>query len=136
MQLTAFGHNVKVYRSQEEFHEDQGEGSTRFAPVCFIPTGTFSLGSTPRAFPEAIAFMNGIVVESSTFRNTHTGLPFHWALVRLPIGTVDVVLDASDVDRAPDVGGVVSGEFWLAGKLGAYPHRPVPWYRRIFGAFA
>jgi hypothetical protein len=49
--------------------------------------------------------------------NTLTGHAFYWALVDTYGGAYDVVIDPSLLPGVPAVGGVISGSFWLSGRI-------------------
>ena len=51
--------------------------------------------------------------------NRLTGAEFVWCLVNSTGGTFDVVADPELLPKLPPVGGVVSGGFWLTGRIGA-----------------
>jgi hypothetical protein len=84
--------------------------------------------------PEPHALIAGQVVDASVRANAITGKPFLWALVDTVGGTYDVVIDPALLQRSPRAGDIVSGWFWLSGRLaeGSAPAKS-GWLRRLTG---
>jgi hypothetical protein len=83
--------------------------------------------------PGAYAIFTGHVLEAGTLTNALTGHPFHWALVDSYAAQYDVVVDPELLPKTPAAGNVLSGSFWLSGRLLSYPKpdgRP-SWFRPI-----
>ncbi len=121
LQVAAFAHELDVFDSAEVFAEAQAEAAEAGAPTLsdrfFVAAG---LLDAPDAgdLPEARAVFTGHVLASAERANGLTGRRFYWALVETAGGTYDVVADASLVPGGvPPVGGVVSGSFWLSGRV-------------------
>ena len=68
---------------------------------------------------KAEAAFNGHVIAVERKTNQLTGSEFVWCLVRSTGGTFDVVADPEVLPGQPPVGGVISGSFWLTGRIGA-----------------
>ena len=66
-------------------------------------------------------------------RNAVTGQPFCWALVDTVGGTFDVVIDPSLLSNPVHVGNVISGWFWLSGRLQKSVVPPVGWLHKLTG---
>jgi hypothetical protein len=49
--------------------------------------------------------------------NVLTGRAFYWALVDTFGGAYDVVIDSNLLPGVPEIGGVISGSFWLSGRI-------------------
>jgi hypothetical protein len=84
--------------------------------------------------PEAHALIAGHVLEADARRNEVTGKPFCWALIDTLGGTYDAVIDPGLLHRFPRTGDIVSGWFWLSGRL---PDGNAPakggWFKRLTG---
>jgi len=66
--------------------------------------------------------------------NTISGTPYWWALVESVGGTFDVVIDPELLPILPQAGQVMSGWFWLSGRLLVdAPRRPSGWWQRRSG---
>jgi hypothetical protein len=126
VQLAAFAHDVSLHASSQAFDESQAQDKVRFALQSFIPSGLFvpnESASDPPGFlrdvvpPEATAIFTGQVVEGETNVNAFTGRSFHWAAVDTLSARVDVVIDPALVAAAPMAGNVISGSFWLTGRV-------------------
>jgi hypothetical protein len=49
--------------------------------------------------------------------NVLTGRAFYWALVETLGGAYDVVIDSNLLPGVPAAGGLISGSFWLSGRI-------------------
>jgi hypothetical protein len=132
-QIAAFAHEIAFYPSPDAYLASQAEREVKFASQSFIPTGLFMPQDTVAAPPEAMAMITGHVVEAGLRENAISGAPFIWALVDTLGGTYDVVVDRTLLPEVPPAGSVLSGSFWLAGRLTSYPKRERGWLERILG---
>lgn len=132
-QIAAFAHELSFYDSEDAFMSAQAEQSVKFAAKSFIPSGLFTPEGTRPAAPEAMAIFTGEVLESAVCRNDVTGALFLWALVDTVGGTYDVVADPELLPQPPPAGGVLSGTFWLSGRLQNVPPRKRSWIGKLFG---
>lgn len=115
-QIAAFAHDVKLYDDAAAFEAGQ-EGPVRFAAQSFIPIGLLpNEGKTSEA-PEAYALFTGRVKDSELLMNELFERTFCWAAVETLGGSYDVVIDPELLPKAPVPGNVVSGTFWLSGRL-------------------
>ena len=104
-----------------------------FASQSFIPSGLISPSGDPVDPPEPHALFVGHVVEAEQRHNAVTGRPFWWALVETIGGTFDVVIDPELLDEQPRPGHVLSGWFWLSGRLQEPQPSKVGWLKRWTG---
>lgn len=136
-QIAAFAQQITVYASPAAYDAAQRAQGLVFASRSFIPSGLFSPSGDPVNPPEPHALIAGHVLEGDERRNWLTGVPYWWALVETIGGTFDVVIDPALVPEPPRAGQVVSGWFWLSGRLQAdQPSRPAPaagWFKRLVG---
>jgi hypothetical protein len=133
-QIAAFAQQLSVYESVPAYDVAQAAQGMSFPSKSFIPSGLISPGGEPIDPPESHALLAGHVLEAEERRNAVTGHPFWWALVETVGGTYDVVIDPSLLTAIPRAGNVLSGWFWLSGRLqqaGAEPKRG--WLRRLTG---
>lgn len=113
--VTAFAHELEIHESPQSFLASQGEEGPRMASKCFIPSGLF--GPERESGPAAEATFTGHVLKAEKLKNPMTDAAFWWALVESVAGTWDVVADPAQVDRPLAPGQVLSGTFWLCGRL-------------------
>jgi hypothetical protein len=132
-QIAAFAHELTFYESEEDFRSAQADQQFKFAEKSFIPIGSFSVHDPQPAVPEAMAWFTGLVLDSTVCQNTVTGYGFLWALVETLGGLFDVVADRELLPQDPRAGGVLSGTFWLSGRILNAPQRKRPWAGRLFG---
>lgn len=124
IQLTAFASNdFQIFESEETFYNAQEE-EVKLAAQCFIPSGLFNLGEnqpekeeTPPPPPMPFGMFAGEIKGFELKTNELSGKPFYWFLIETLGGAADVVADPKLVSAEPPVGGIVSGQFWLSGRL-------------------
>lgn len=125
--LTGFGLDAEVFRDEKGYYRAQKKDGTgiAFAANHFIPSGTFTVemgGVAKEGRPTAYADFAGTVLKSELRANAAGRGRFWWALVRTYNDyTIDVVLDPAQVKLPPTPGTVISGRFWLSGRLVAEP---------------
>jgi hypothetical protein len=115
-QIAAFAHEISVYPTLDEYNASQ-TGELKFASQSFIPSGLFLSEDNASEPPGSTAFFTGHVVATELKTNRLTGAKYYWALVETLGGSFDVVIDPELCETAPVVGGVLSGSFWLCGRL-------------------
>lgn len=119
IQLTAFASNdFKIYRSETDYYDSQTE-TPHFAAKSFIPSGLFMPDetATPIEPPRPIGIFSGEIKAFELKRNERTKAGFYWFLVETLGGETDVVADPKLISDEPEIGGIVSGQFWLSGRL-------------------
>ena len=128
-QVAAFAQQVSLYDSPAAFTSSQGSPSRSF-----IPSGLVSPSGEPVSPPESHALIAGHVLEADTRLNAVSGTPYWWALVDSLGGTFDVVIDPKLLPDQPRSGQVMSGWFWLSGRLLTdAPRRASGWWQRLAG---
>jgi hypothetical protein len=115
-QITGFAHEVSAYKDDEEFSNSQ-KSEPKFAPESFIPAGLFSPDGNSAAPPQAMAILTGHVTETSRLKNPHTNIEFIYAKVNSLGGEFDIVVDPEILNGDICVNGIVSGMFWLSGRV-------------------
>ncbi len=132
-QIAAFAQQLTVYPSEAAYAEAQAAEGLAFGSRAFIPSGLISPTGEPVTPPEPHALMTGHVLEAEPRRNSITGEAFCWALLETEGGTFDVVIDPALLSGPVTRGSVLSGWFWLSGRLrvGGAPKRS--WFRSLTG---
>lgn len=131
--LAALAEDVTVHADAEAYFASQDDDGPKFAADHFIPSGTFSI-----AEPSAHALLAGEVVEIETPVNTVTGTAFHRIRVRtIAALELDVAIATTDLEQPPVPGNIVTGTFFLTGRLGLQATDPAEnspkrrrWFRR------
>lgn len=116
IQLTAFGSNdFAVFANFGEYqdaqHSDFEVAVRMFAAVGFGP------GDADDSSPRPVAKLAGVVISSEKRTNQTTGADFHAILVDTLGGEIDVVIDPRYVTTDIVPGSIVSGTFWLSGRV-------------------
>ena len=130
-QISAFAEEITVYESQEAFLASQ-TGEHKLAPQSFIPLGLFPDSAQGKESADARAWFAGHVLKSEKRVNDLSGETFIWASVETLGGTYDVVVASSMMDELPVEGSVVSGSFWLSGRLQEYTRQERRGLKRLF----
>lgn len=113
VQIAAFAVQSFWHRSLEEFHRDEAMSELPLAGQAFVYADVFDETDEPSTVP----LFSGRVHDTAVRVNEHTGLGFRWALVETLVGLLDVVADLAVVEGEPTPGGIVSGTFWLSGRI-------------------
>jgi len=132
-QIAAFAQTISVYESHAVYDAAQAAQGQSFGSRSFIPSGLISPSGEPVTPPESHALIAGEVVEAGERRNAVTGQPFWWALVDTVGGTFDVVVDPALLTLPIAPGNVISGWFWLSGRLQTAGPRRSGWLQRLTG---
>ena len=59
----------------------------------------------------------GFIKEFELLKNKLSGKKFYWFLVDTLGSRIDVVADKSLIQKKPIVNGILTGHFWLSGKI-------------------
>lgn len=129
LEIAAFSYQPAVYGDEAAYTKAQTaqKSEVLFAPNFFIPSGLF-LANMGGAIPEgstrptAYADFAGTVLKSELRTNVAGKGRFWWALVKTYGGaTLDVVIDPKTIRLNPEPGSIISGRFWLTGRLVSAP---------------
>ncbi len=135
VQIAAFAQQITLYASKSAYDAAQAAQGLSFESRSFIPSGLISPAGEPVDPPEAHALFAGHVLEAEERHNSVTGRPFWWALVETLGGTFDVVIDPDLLRDQPRPGNVLSGWFWLSGRVHTGPPDKGGWLRKLTGRF-
>lgn len=120
LQLTAFASNdFQIFSSTDNFYADQAE-DPKFASRSFIPSGLFSAAEDPQTDLSTVHPIGILAGEIKSFElktNSLTNERFYHFFVDTLGGDIDVVADENLIKENPQIGGVVSGQCWLSGKI-------------------
>jgi hypothetical protein len=132
-QIAAFAQQLSVYESEAAYETARVAQGLAFGSRSFIPSGLISPSGEPVTPPESHALIAGHVVEAAERRNAVTDEPFWWALLDTVGGTFDVVIDPSLLSAPVRTGNVLSGWFWLSGRLRTGGAQRSGWLRKLTG---
>lgn len=121
IQLTAFASNdFQIFESEADHHKAQ-ESELKYASKSFVPSGLIAFdeagGSLDLSVARPIGMFAGEIKEFDLKTNELSGQEFYWFLVETLGGEVDVVADPKLIAKEPQAGGIVSGQFWLSGRI-------------------
>lgn len=121
IQLTAFASNdFQVFAGEEDYQSSQ-ESELKYASQMFVPVGLFAVdekdGSVDLRVVRPVGKLAGEIREFELKTNELSGENFYWFLVDTLGGETDVVVDPKYVPVEPKKGGIVSGTFWLSGRI-------------------
>lgn len=120
-QIAAFAQQLTVFESRQAYDAAQAAQGLSFPSRSFIPSGLFSPQGNPILPPESHALIAGHVVDARERHNALTGAPFYWALLDTVGGTYDVVIDPTLLSAPVQPGQILSGWFWLSGRMRTSP---------------
>ncbi len=118
IQLTAFASNdFRIFADEKDFRAD--ENWNDLAARSFVPSGLFLPGEDQTEIepPRPVGMFAGEIKDFELKTNELSNENFYWFLVETLGGEIDVVADAKLVPAKPKLGGIVSGQFWLSGKI-------------------
>jgi hypothetical protein len=130
VQVAAFAQQVSLHESARAYESSPNAGASR----SFIPSGLVSPAGEPVIPPESHALIAGHILEAAPRTNAVSGARYWWALVDTLGGTFDVVIDPALLPDQPRAGHVLSGWFWLSGRLLTGESRSTStsgWFRRL-----
>ena len=127
VQVAAFAHEVTYFPSLTAFERANSTTDINLGSKSVVPTGLFSLSGGLTVPPTADVILTGQVVQTKVMKNGFTGDEFVWALIETFGGSYDVVIDSRLLEEPLSQGGVVSGSFWLSGRLRIAPRL---WWNR------
>jgi hypothetical protein len=113
VQVAAFAHEIQVYPNPKAFDASR-TGDGWHTSQDFMPSGLMGAQHGMRAE----AAFTGHILRVERRTNQFSGGEFVWALVNSTGGTFDVVADVELMPTLPPVGGVITGTFWLTGRIG------------------
>ncbi|MGM0168825.1 hypothetical protein IGI39_004580 [Enterococcus sp. AZ135] len=116
VQLAAFAHELNIYANENVYKQVQENEGGNFATEFFIPSGLFSEEES-ESLPESTAIFGGRVQTVKKIRNPHTGESFYYAEVKTLGGVFDVVVDPELVTEEITEDSIISGSFWLTGRI-------------------
>jgi hypothetical protein len=121
IQLTAFASNdFKIFADEAEYTTSQ-ESELKYASKSFVPNGLFEFDAEDSSIDlsevRPIGTISGEIKEYELKTNTLSGEKFYWFLIDTCGGETDVVADIKLIPDEPQIGGIVSGQFWLSGKI-------------------
>jgi hypothetical protein len=116
VQIAAFAREIVAFKSVAAYDASQ-TGDLKYASQSFIPSGLFAAAGDSTIPRRAQAIFTGHVLAADEKVNVLTGRAFYWALVETLGGAYDVVIDSRGLSGVPAVGGVLSGSFWLSGRI-------------------
>jgi hypothetical protein len=119
VQLTAFASNeFRIFGNERDYLDSQ-EDEIKMASKSFIPTGMFlpDGSGTPIEPPRPIGMFAGEIKKFELKTNTLSKEKFYWFLIETLGGEADVVADPKLIAGEPQIGGVITGQFWLSGRI-------------------
>ncbi len=134
VQVAAFAQQATLYESEAVYLAAQQAQGMSFPARAFIPSGLVSPSGEPVTPPEPHALISGQVIEAEERHNSITGNPFFWALLDTVGGTFDAIIDPVLLDYQPSAGNILSGWFWLSGRIATKSETPSRgWIKRLVG---
>jgi len=119
--LTAFASNDFVIFADEAAYDASQQSELKYAAKSFVPVGLFAFDaeneSVDLSIVRPIGKFTGEIKEYELKTNELSGEKFYWFLIDTFGGEVDIVADVKLISGEPNIGGIVSGQFWLSGRI-------------------
>ncbi|MEI5990852.1 hypothetical protein A5881_002357 [Enterococcus termitis] len=115
VQLAAFAHELNIYEDEEAYNRAQ-ETEPKFASEFFIPSGLFGV-EEGKGGASSMGLFGGRVLSAEKIINPYSNDYFYYAKVKTLGGEFDVVADPELVAEEIKEGTIISGSFWLTGRL-------------------
>lgn len=115
IQLSAIAHELNIFKDEEDFLAFQ-DSEWKMATESFIPSGMFGGGKRKKQM-DAMVIMSGKVVSMKSMTNGYTGLGYVYIILEVQGYHFDVVVDERMVNKEISIGYIISGLFWLSGKM-------------------
>jgi hypothetical protein len=121
IQLTAFASNdFKIFADEKSYNESQTD-ELKHSSKSFVPVGLLAVDDNDEEIDlsavRPIAMLTGEIKEYELKTNQLSGNEFYWFLIDTFGGEIDVVADVKLIASEPQIGGIVSGQFWLSGRI-------------------
>jgi hypothetical protein len=125
LSISAFSYAPELFKDAKSFLDAQRKGGAKvaLAPEFFIPSGMMFEkvgGALPDGAkrPTPYADFAGTVLKATLVKNAAGGASFWSVLARTYAGaTVDVVIDPATIRVEPRPGYIVTGRFWMSGRI-------------------
>lgn len=114
--LCAFAEEMEVFKDEQEFLDLQVT-ELQMDTESFIPIGLLDEEGEPTDKPKAFAMINGLVISCERKQNKTTNQYFWWLYIQTYGGKIDVLVADKNMLKTPEPGNVVSGIFWLIGRI-------------------
>ncbi len=115
VQFSAFPEEITLYPNCESFESEHSDCS--LSSQGLVPLGLLGFDGSPKDEPSAQVLLNGHILKTEKRINPFSGEAFYWVLLESFGGCFDVLIDPQSCDGVPVVGGVVSGTFWVVGRV-------------------
>jgi hypothetical protein len=119
LEVAALAEELQVFADDVAY---QASG-TPMAVESLIPSGLFAIGQDPDEFtPTPRILMSGEVTDARMLRHTLFDIPFCHMVVASHGADFHAVVGAADLEQlgitdGPPIGSIVSGTFWLSGRM-------------------
>jgi len=114
--ICAFAEELQVFESEDLFNSIQ-PSEISMDSESFIPVGLLGDEGELNSAPQAFAVVNGRILRTELKNNILTNQPFWWMYIQTFGAKIDVVASKELIDAIPQVGNIVSGTFWLVGRI-------------------
>ncbi|MDR2171379.1 MAG: hypothetical protein LBP59_14650 [Planctomycetaceae bacterium] len=118
IRLSAFAHELRIYSDENDYNLKQ-TNKFHYASKSFIPSGLFPPEENDNEpfeiIPEAI--FTGIILDYKKYVNELAGKKYYWIKTETYGGIIDVVADPEFIVCDLNINGVISGIFYLCGKI-------------------
>lgn len=115
VQLACFSEETSLFDTKEDYEKSQTT-EPKYSAEFFIPSGTFSPDGTEKK-PTSDIMFSGYILSAEKRTNSYTSEGYYYFAVRCQGIVFDVLADTAFITREPKIGGILSGSFWVSGKV-------------------
>lgn len=116
VQLAAFAYHLHGYPIHSDY-KNSINGEQQLPESSAVACDLFDSKGVLKKHPPARITLTGRILHTAQLTNPVTNQKFYWAYVQTPGGDIDVVADPQIVQGKLVPQGLLSGTFWLSGRL-------------------
>lgn len=110
-QVACFAEYIEIFKNVDDFHKRYKYGK-EMSEIAVIPIGTFEEDGL-----SSKAEINGKVIAINKKENSFTHNSYYVITLSSYNADYDVLVDADDIKEELQIGNIISGTFWLSGKI-------------------
>lgn len=105
----------EITQSEQSYNQNPGNHALGLGTRSFIPTGLFEADELDG--PSSKALITGLILKAELKKNQSGKGEFFHLQIETQGGEIDMVISRELLKEIPQKGNVISGKFWLCGKI-------------------
>lgn len=115
VEIAALAHEADIFDNEVAYA--QAPGDTYRIPVQSFVSAAHASVDEPPAFQEATALASGVITSARLLVNPVTEAPYWWVQFTVKGIVLHAFADRGILTQDPQTGKIISGSFWLVGRL-------------------